>query len=175
MKKIIFAFLLMIVAVSLAAQDCVYEKNELDKFSKEKIVRSKPAILWVHKVNGNNLSVVGRYEKSREWLEIKYLSSEPFSLAEGQEIIFLFKDQSTLALKSNEAVTAEKTKDAARWTALFSCNLDEASFSKLSSGNFTDIRITTAEGNNFDKPISADMASRLPQMLKCLRAAEKAK
>ncbi|MCB0516912.1 MAG: hypothetical protein R2798_11085 [Chitinophagales bacterium] len=170
--KYFFTFLFCIGFVGLQAQDCKFETNELDKFTQEKILKSKPAVLWAHKVNGNNFSVYAHFEGGREWLEFKYLHPESFSFKEGANVIFLFDDSSTLQLPIDKAASSEKTPEMARYTAYFNCTLNSDAFAALSSKTITDIRIPATEGA-IDRAIAEANRKKLAEVLHCLRQEEK--
>tara|TARA_B110000046_G_scaffold56964_1_gene63491 strand:- start:762 stop:1148 length:387 start_codon:yes stop_codon:yes gene_type:complete len=110
MKVLLLSFILVSINIISFGQ-CSFEKNDIDKFTKEKVIITKHEKILTEFTRGARvrfaLEELGTY-LILDYFETFYTDFNDFSVNEGQEIILLLEDETTITLKA--AFTA-KGKD----------------------------------------------------------------
>lgn len=171
MKFRLFAFAMFFFMLGQAivmAQDCAYEVNEFDKFTKEKTLLTKSKLLWKNMGTGNSLSYKAHLKKGNRSLVFKYSDPKSFTLSQGGDFMLLFADGNFITLHYDNEAVAVKDAVEPRYTASFTCSLTDELIKTLTSQTITDFRIVATEGN-FDHPITAENAKIFVSQIGCLK------
>jgi|GEM_PF-3517227 len=164
---LLVAFLLFSLT-GLMAQDCQYELNEFDKFTKEQKLLTKSKLLWKNAGTGNTFTFKASLDKGHKSLQIKYSDPKSFTLLHGGDLMLLLANGEAITLHFDQEIAAKRDVVEPRYTALFSCPLDEEIIARLMSQTITDFRIVHSTGH-FDHPVSAEYAKNIPVLLNCLK------
>lgn len=166
LKTFLLAILIFPFTQNLAAQDCKYEVEEIDKFAKTKKLVTKSTVLW-NPGNGNSFTIKGKLESNQRSLLCRYVFDKPYTIPEGAQIVFLFEDGEVLTLIAQGESVAKSEKEKLLYNSTFTLVLDEEQYTMLSEKAVTDVRITAKE-RNFDRPIKAAHSKRIADLVKCL-------
>jgi len=148
------------------AQDCKYEIEEVDAFTKSKKLLTKNVSLW-NPGNGNSFGIKGKYESGQKAFVCRYVFNTEFTIAEGADIIFLFEDDTSLSLDAQGESVAKSAPEKRLYKAQFTLVMNEEQVAMLSEKAVTAIRITAKE-RNFDRAIKPQHSKRIQEILKCI-------
>lgn len=86
---------LLTIALALSfgftyGQKCSYEKNEVDKFTKNKVVITKEKLLYMEMM-ANGFTVQGKNINDAKYLSFTIILTNVFSISQGNKIMFLLK------------------------------------------------------------------------------------
>lgn len=121
-KILLFAMLIPVISAYAQKSDCKYQTDDVDKFSKKKILWTK----WDNftKLLGPSALVCGISEGDKKYLGIRLLTSrklpdkpsksdldDALMIPAGSKIILLLADQSTIELKTEKDSKGKSTYD----------------------------------------------------------------
>ncbi len=167
MKKILTLLLILGGSLMSFAQDCKYEVEELDKFTKEETKVTKHEVLWNHLVTGDNLSIKAKSVNGEKSLLFRNSERDAFNIKVDSKAIFLFSDDETLTLDAEKDAESIYQKADKRWVCNFSYKLSEEQAALLSKKTVTDIRIYTAEGH-LEKAIKDERQGNIKSIMRCI-------
>lgn len=167
MKHLLFLVVIVLLGFSVNAQECKYEIDEVDKFTKEVTKVTKRGVLWAHLVTGNNMSAQLKLADGKKSLILRYMDPDAFKVAKGDKLIFLCSDDSTIILEADADVEARHVEKEKRWVANVNYDLSEENAAALSKSTITDLRMMHSEGH-FEKAVKEERQKNLQMLSKCI-------
>ena len=173
MKKII---LFLFTTSFLFAQDCKYKINEIDEFTKNKILETKPEILTISGMGFGFTSgcSLKKINDSR-YLQLGISSPSIFTLNEGNEIIFKTEKDETIVLTFPKTIISDyisgnnigNSSTPSRWSGTILIPISIENFERLKNELVTKLRIYTNE-NYIDDDISKKRAVKFKNAMNCI-------
>ncbi len=157
----------MFANAAVSAQECKYEVDELDKFTKEVTRITKHGVLWAHLVTGNNMSAKLKLQDGEKSLILKYMHPDAFKVNKGDKLILLCDDDSTIILEASGDVEAKHLEKEKRHVANVTYELPAEQAAALSKSTITDLRMSHSDGH-FEKEIKEERQRNLQKLSKCL-------
>lgn len=142
MKTLATVSLLLCVYVGFA-QKCKYKKNEVDKFTKNRVVTTKEKGLDL--TMGSSLTVQAKVINEFTYLEFRLITGSVFSMTQGNKVIILFSNDSTLTLENMKTFVAEPS-GAGPWVGWVKTSLTEDQIQTLYSYDVKSVRVYTTQG-----------------------------
>ena len=148
-------------------QDCKYERNEIDKFTKQTILETKYTALWMN-IMYSMAFKAGKINNSK-YLEMSYSTSSIYSINKGSELMFLMDNDSIIKLTAIESKVADysTSKYGTIWYASVAYTLLESDYKMLLNGAIKSIRFYTPKGY-IEKQIKKNRSKYLYTILKCI-------
>ena len=165
----ITAFILMsFLANSLQGQNCKYKRNEVEEFTKKKILET----------TDNYLSATFSdftKAKARKINDIRILDvfyshlGKTFSIVPNSEFMLLDKNGEVISLKAEkyDISNANVSKIATTNTVNLSFPLDEETYKKLVASEIVKVRVNTNSGY-VDMPVKENYWKKVQGFLKCI-------
>lgn len=151
------------MSLGTSGQKCTFIKNETDKFTGNKVVKTGYQTL----VPGFRVSVdrINAYT----YLELVAGSMNVFSVDKGNEFIILFEDGSKLTLHNMKYTIADplQAPGLTVWNAMLSFVLDDEAASELRMKPIASLRIYSNDGY-FDGEVKTKNRRKIMDALKCL-------
>lgn len=163
MKILIF----LLLPIFCIGQECRYEKNEIDKFTKSKILKTKWTGLWSTLRSG--LAFKALRINDTKYLELCYSASSIYSINEGSELMFLMNNDSVVKLIADESKIADPHTSSygTTWSIAVDYYLPESDYKVLLNGIVKTIRFYTPDGY-IEKEIKMKRSKNLNKILKCI-------
>jgi hypothetical protein len=175
MKYLVIASLISLFATTLAAQECMYEINEVDAFD-EKVEKLTEAIVIAEKVKRDNalplrkVMVQFRQLENRRYFVLKFpmtmVMSPTFTNKSDQNhLILLLENKQRIQLPLANLMRNQEDKIEFRYSTDFV--LSQADAALLKQYKITDIRVGM-KSNTFDVHLRPGAAARLIEALGCV-------
>ena len=159
--RLIFKHLIFLLAISFStaafSQNCEYEINEVDKFTKEKKVVTKPVAVTKSLKIGKILKIKNikwkvKIENNRKYLLTSYNFSKGGLVMLGYEkLILLLSNGESVSLNITHFIPNQQAKHSS-WVHEYSYNLTDEALAILVKYDVKDIRVE-AKVNGFDYTI----------------------
>ncbi|MCC5918511.1 MAG: hypothetical protein JJU02_14410 [Cryomorphaceae bacterium] len=149
--KTVIPFLILIFSFNhLTAQDCNFETDKTDKFSKTRVLYTEPIKINDKKIKLKNVYKINkvemqlRFENDNYFVNLDFYFKRGVSLANStSNLIILLTDGSTIELRCTKDIPDFKTGFS---SMVYSYNfkLSQEDYNKLLSTDITDFRMTSA-------------------------------
>ena len=167
MKYILF--LIMISSLSVAAQDCKFKKNEVDEFTKQKVLETKQETL--SKSGTFYSAITAKKINDQRILEVYFSSLSLFSLYEGKTLMLLTDKGDVIELKFPESKVSDRLyNSAAKTTTWFQTQyfpLNDDTYRKLLSSKINKVRVNSSDGY-IDSEVKDKWWKKDQELLKCI-------
>ncbi|BAX81661.1 hypothetical protein [Labilibaculum antarcticum] len=168
--KLLTLVLTMFLSTAVFAQECEYEINEVDKFTKEKKVVTKPVmvakslkIAKILKIKTVKWKV--KNENNRKYLMTSYnLSKGSIVMVGSEKLILLLRNNESISLNINSLIPNMQGKFNS-YVAEFTYNLTDEDLAKLVKYDVKDIRVE-AMINGFDYNLIDEVSTK--SIFKCI-------
>ncbi|KAA9340111.1 hypothetical protein [Adhaeribacter soli] len=170
MTRILMLIFALFLTTDLIAQNCKFEKNEVDKFTHKKVIITEPYMIWRDSWSGSNMTVQGYKSDSLKWIRFRYSSTSIFSIHQKSKLILLFEDGSTVDLFNIESIVADPIHAGSmtRWVAFVSYGFTDDIEKKILSKKITSIRLYTADGY-IDKEVKGKDSNSFKDAINCIQ------
>lgn len=172
MKKINLLLLGLTASITYS-QDCKYKRNEVDEFTKHKILETKEGIFTI---SGMGLGFSVGYSllkiNDQRILKFNVVSPSIFTLQKGSEIMFKTDAENTINLIFPESVIANglynNALKATHWSGSIQIYLTEENYQRLLNEKLLKLRIYTSAGY-IDDDINTKRDNKFKEQLKCIK------
>jgi hypothetical protein len=175
MKKIILPALLLITS-TIIGQNCKYKINEIDEFTKNKVLETKGGLLTMSGL-GFGFSCSYSFKKINDikFLNLSITSPSIFTLRQGRDIMFKTDKEETVILNFAETIVAEFVSGSrigtmtspSFWTGSILIPISNENFERLVNEKVLKLRVYTGDGY-VDDDISVSSAKKFKEQLKCI-------
>jgi hypothetical protein len=163
MKKLLL--MLLLVPVLIYGQDCRYEQNDVDKFTKKTVIITKPEIVWKDAMMGYSLSFKVKKIDDQYIIWMRYSSPGSFIIEKYSKLMLLTKNQETFELNAFETVIPKSYSNGSYVEVDYL--ISKETYEKLKNSIITDVRLYTSEGY-IDKKLKENKQGILPDLLRCI-------
>lgn len=169
MKKLLLK-LALISCLNLFAQNCKYEINEVDEFTKKTILETKEQTLS----RSFNFYTAFSFKKidDKKFLKLFISSTSIFSIRENHEIIFITDGDNSVILKFIQSKVSRGKYDSNSritiWSETFYLPIDEETFQRLSNENILKLRVYTSDGY-IDDEVKEKHAKKFKEQIICIK------
>ncbi|RUT68638.1 hypothetical protein D0817_19965 [Flavobacterium cupreum] len=171
MKKITFLILLL-AANYISAQNCKYKRNEVDEFTKNKILETKEDIFTI---SGMGLGFSCGYALLKindvRYLKLHVMSPSIFTLRSEHEIMFKTDSENTINLQFIDTQIATGTYNttlkSTHWGAFTAIPISDEIYQRLLNEKISKLRIYTTDGYR-DDDVSEKRDKKFKELLKCI-------
>lgn len=161
MKNITFLLLILLTTLSYG-QDCKYKRNEVDQFTKNKVLETKSE--WL----GENIAYTLKKIDDTKYLRIELGSYSVFAINDGAKLMFLTdKDESIELIFPKYEISKTTPGAVASQYVVETINISGDVLKRLQTEKIIKVRFYTTEGY-IDKPIKEKRASKFRDQLKCI-------
>lgn len=139
-----FLFLLLLLPVLVSAQNCKYERNEVDKFTKKQVLITQTEIAWKNPMGGNSLTF--KFKKI-DWdvlLWMRYSMPSTFAIEKDSKLFLLTAEGSNIELQAMESKVSSNNSQ----TSFIEMDyvVTPEILALIRSSLITDIRFYTTDG-----------------------------
>ena len=172
MKKIIIAIFIASIGTSAFSQECQYEKNEIDKFTKSSIKTTKEMLIagGSLKLKGTLYASLSKINDSK-YLNLKLIMWQNFVIETNAKLMILLEDETVIDLTFIKFGVGQYSNNGGMetWTSNVSLNINEENYKILNQKNAKEIRIYLKEGYiNLPVPDNKKYWSKFKENLKCI-------
>lgn len=165
--------LLLIFTTSIFAQKCKFKINEVDEFTKNKILETRPAIFTSSGVGlGFSSSYSLKKINDEKYLKFKITSSSIFTLREGNKVMFKTNKEETINLKFPETIIANGSYNTSFrttfWTGEILIPISDEINKRFQNEKIIKLRVYTGDGY-VDGEINSKRATKFVEHLKCIQ------
>jgi len=171
MKKIIIALILVFTTFGFS-QNCKYKINEVDEFTKNKILETKREAFTMSGI-GFGFSTNYSFKKINNTRYLKLYVSSPsiFTLRQGEEIILKTESDNTISLKFLETIIPKSSYNSqlnnTTWYEDVLIPISDDNYQRLLTETILKLRIYTGDGY-IDDDIKEKRAKKFKENLKCI-------
>lgn len=164
MRKLVFV--LLFLPVFSIAQNCKYERNDIDKFTKQKVIITESVIMWKNPMGGNSLSFKSKNIDDIYLLEMRYSMSNVFAIEKDSKLYFLTTNDENIEVLAIES----KVSDSYSTTSFCIVNyaISEEIRVKLSIEQIKSIRFYTTDGY-IEHDIRSKKQTILNNIMNCIK------
>ncbi|MCK9205744.1 MAG: hypothetical protein M0P66_01405 [Salinivirgaceae bacterium] len=156
----------MIISVHGTAQECEYEKNEIDALTELVVKRTVPEILL--RINGQPVYIKGQSIGTNKYLKVQYYKYSNYVIQEDREVAFvLSNDEEVTLFPRPMPVDSTKMNDYSDLSTLLIFKLNDEQFQKLKSTPIVLFKYHLISGF-VEEPIKGAKQLRLMELLHCL-------
>ena len=173
MKKIALLAIGFIVCSNfIFAQECKYEKNEVDKFSGKKYVLTEAIkvakeVESKSKMNVKRVELQVKVEDEKRYLCVLITTIGAILTVQNNKLICITSDKNTIELKIHHKITPTFVMNRNNtYTNTLEYVLDDDTFEKLLDENIKDVRAETYS-NPIDFSIFPDVSTK--KIFKCIK------
>lgn len=171
MKKITF-LILTLSSTFIYSQDCKYKRNEVDEFTKHKILETKPELFTI---SGMGLGFSTSYSllkiNDEKFIKFSVTSPSIFTLQKGSEIMFKVEAENAIILTFPESIVANGTYNSSlkstHWSGTIVISISDINYQRLLNEKVTKLRVYTANGF-VDDDISEKRDKKFKALLTCI-------
>ena len=158
----IFILLLLAISITTYGQECKYARNEVDQFTKNKVLETKSE--WL----GENIAYTLKKIDDTKFLRIEMGSYSVFAINDGAKLMFLTdsEDPIELTFPKYEVSKTAPGAVASQYVAQ-TINISGDVLTRLQTEKIIKVRFYTTDGF-IDKPIKEKRASKFREQLKCI-------
>jgi hypothetical protein len=161
-----FAIFCLLQNTRLNAQDCQYEKNEIDAVTEVPVKLTVPVVLT--RLNNNPLYFKAQSIGSLRFLKMRYYKYNDFYIQEDREIAFKLSNGEEVVLYPRVVpVDTTAMDDFITISSLLVYRLNNDQFEKLKNYPVTSFRYYVVSGF-IDVDIKTSRQTRLIEILKCI-------
>lgn len=170
MKKITLLFIILITTCSFG-QNCKFEKNEIDEFTKSKVVKVKGSILFKTSL------VTGMYFQiskinDQKFITFIFSSNNPFSVIKGDEIMLKTKDDKVIKMSYNESKVSESSNIPTiglMFSSKITIILNDELIHQLKNSEIIKARFYTRD-SYFEEDVKKKNQSNISNDIKCIES-----
>lgn len=172
MKKITLVLFAIILSVSSYSQNCKYKTNEVDDFTKNKILETKEELLTISGM-GFGFSTSYNLKKVNEnrYLKLNVSSPNIFTIKAGDEIMFKSNNDKPISLKFSETVILEPQYNSSSrstiWYGFILIPISDENYIRLLQEPISKLRFYTSDGF-IDDEIKDKRGKKFKELLKCI-------
>ncbi|URM37195.1 hypothetical protein [Flavobacterium anhuiense] len=171
MKKITLPFLLLYSSF-IFSQDCKYKRNEIDEFTKNKILETKENLFTLSGMGlGFSCAYTLKKINDNRYINLHITAPSIFTLRESHEIMFKTEKDSTIDLKFIESIVANGTYNTSlkstHWSAQTMIPITAEAYERLKNEKITKLRVYTVDGHH-DDDVSEKRDKKFKELLKCI-------
>lgn len=159
MKKNI-CLILLLTSSLFYSQDCKYQRNEVDQFTKNKVVETK--FEWLAEQTGYSLLKVD----SVKFLKLYVESFKVFSIKDGAKLMFLTDKEEPITIVFPK-YDISKRGTSSEFYISETITLSDEDFKRFQNEKITKVRYYTTEGY-IEKNIKEKRANKFRESLKCI-------
>jgi len=159
MKKIIIAWILVFTSFGYS-QNCKYEKNEIDEFTKNKILETK--FEWLTPNQGYAFKKINKSKN----LKIKLNYNSVFSIRKNDKIMFLTENNEPITLLFEETVISN-ILNLNNFYIITLINISDKIVDRFKNESINKIRIYYSDGY-LDYDVKEKRAKKFKEILKCI-------
>lgn len=171
MKRITFLILTLASTISYS-QDCKYKRNEVDEFTKHKILETKEELFTI---SGMGLGFSTTYSllkiNDKRYITFKVTSPSIFTLRKGSEIMFKTELENPITLEFPDSIVANSTYISSLkstfWNGSMDIPLSEEAYQRLLNEKITKLRVYTTDGF-VDDDIASKRDKKFKSLLTCI-------
>jgi hypothetical protein len=172
MNKIIIALFIATLTTTAFSQECQYEKNEIDKFTKSSIKTTKEMLIagGSFKLKGTLYASLSKINDLK-YLNLKLITWQNFVIETNAKLMILLEDDTVIDLSFLKYGVGDYANNEGMetWTANVSLNINEENYKILTQKNAKEIRIYLKEGYvNLPVPENKKYWSKFKENLKCI-------
>lgn len=158
--KHLYFFVILITSSLLYSQECKYDKNEVDEFTKNKILETK--FEWL----GNNFGYNFKKINDSKFLRIEIHHSKVFSIRDGSKLMFLTEKEEPITILFPK-YEISKVSSASNYYVVQYLNLSEELLSRFKNEKISKARIYTTDGY-LEIDIKDKRSIKFKELLKCI-------
>lgn len=170
--KNFYLITILFTSAIIYSQDCKYKRNEVDEFTKHKILETKPELFTI---SGMGLGFSTSYTllKINDQRYISFSATSPsiFTFQKDGEIMFKVESENAIILSFPESVVANGTYNSSvkstHWSATIGIPISEEIYQRFLKEKIAKLRVYTAKGF-IDDDISEKRDKKFKQLLKCI-------
>ncbi|MFI0429215.1 hypothetical protein [Mariniflexile sp. HMF6888] len=170
MKKMLFGLFFITITNFSIAQNCKYEKNEVDKFTNASIKTTKELFVagGSTKLDGTLYASLSKINKNR-FLNIKLTTWDNFVIETDGKFLVLFDDNSVMELSFIKYAVGEYDNNSGleTWTANAVLHLTDNDYEELKLKEVKETRVYLKEGY-LNLPVPNKFWKKFKQNLKCI-------
>lgn len=160
MKNILI--MLLFSSCLIYSQDCKYKKNEVDEFTKNKILETNYE--WLGEQTGYTLKKVN---ESR-FLQVRIESFKMLSIHEGSKLMFLTEKEDPITILFPKFDISKRSDSPLKeYYIVESIPLSDDIYERFKNETTTKVRIYTSDGY-IEKKIKDKRALKFRELLKCI-------
>lgn len=171
MKKNTF-LILVLFSTFIYGQDCKYKRNEVDEFTKDKILETKPELFTI---SGMGLGFSTSYSllkiNDQKFIKFNVTSPSIFTLQKGSEIMFKVEAENPIILTFPESIVANGSYNTSlkstHWGGSIVIPINDINYQRLLNEKITKLRVYTANGF-IDDDISEKRDKKFKALLTCI-------
>jgi hypothetical protein len=155
-----------LLTTSVAAQNCSYEKNEIDAVTELTVKRTVAEILL--RINGQPVFVKGQSIGDNKYLKIQYYRYSNYEIQEDREITFVLSNEEEVTLFPREMpVDSTKMNDFSDLSSLLIFKLSAEQYQKLKETPITIFKYHLISGF-VEEPIKGSKQQSVMEVLRCI-------
>ncbi len=155
-----------ILVNSVAAQNCSYEKNEIDAVTELTVKRTAAEILL--RINGQPVFVKGQSIGENKYLKIQYYKYSNYEIQEDREISFVLSNEEEVTLfPRTMPVDSTKMSDFSELSTLLIFKLSAEQYQKLKETPITVFKYHLISGF-VEEPIKGAKQESIMEVLRCI-------
>jgi hypothetical protein len=172
MKKIALLLFTTFLSISSFGQNCKYKTNEVDEFTKNKILETKEELLTVSGM-GFGFSTSYNLKKVNEnrYLKLNISSPKILTIKAGDEIMFKTNNDNPISLKFSETVILQPQYNSSSrstiWYEFILIPISDENYTRLLQEPISKLRLYTSDGF-IDDEIKDKRDKKLKELLKCI-------
>ncbi|MCC9066334.1 hypothetical protein [Flavobacterium piscisymbiosum] len=161
MKKF-YLITFLFTSLIIHSQDCKYKRNEVDEFTKHKVLETKSE--WL----AENIAYTLIKINDAKFLSIELGSFKVFAISDGAKLMFLPDKGDPIVLLFPKYEISKTTPGAvASQYVTQSINISDEIYQRFLDEKITKVRFYTTDGY-IDKPVKEKRANKFRQQLKCI-------
>jgi len=171
MKKTLLA-LTFVFANAAFAQECKYKRNEVDEFTKNKILETKEGVFTISGMGlGFSTGFALMKVNNDRFLKLNVTSPSIFTLQNGSEIMFKVEGADPIVLNFPESIVANGVYNTSikstLWSGSIAIPLSEENYKRFLNEKISKLRVHTANGY-VDDDVSEKRDKKFKELLKCI-------
>lgn len=163
--------ILLVIGLTLSVHhtyaQCKYETNEVDKFTKKTVLKTKYTALWQSMFHA--LSFKAKKLDTIRFLEMTYSTSYIYSVEKDSKLMFLMGNDSivTLIAMGYETANGVTAGTVTIWSAIVDYYLSAKDHAILMSNTIVNVRFYTRNGY-IEKDVKNKRGGNLRNILRCI-------
>ncbi|MFA6403119.1 MAG: hypothetical protein WCX31_16075 [Salinivirgaceae bacterium] len=150
----------------MAAQNCSYEKNEIDAVTELTVKRTAAEIML--RINGQPVFVKGQSIGDNKYLKIQYYRYSNYEIQEDREISFVLSNEEEVTIfPRSMPVDSTKMSDFSELSSLLIFKLSAEQFQKLKETPITVFKYHLISGF-VEEPIKGSKQKSIMEVLRCI-------
>lgn len=169
----IYLIALILTSTFVYSQDCKYKKNEVDEFTKHKILETKSELFTI---SGMGLGFSTNYSllkvNENRFLKLTITSPSIFTLEKGSDIMFKVEAENAITLTFPESIVANgsynTTLKSTHWNGYIIIPISEENYQRFLNEKISKLRVYTSNGY-IDDDISEKRDKKFKNLLSCIQ------